>query len=87
MEIALLQLNLPSCVARQLLFQVVMIQGHPTTASSQFCTLSRVLLDLYKCILSGAIKFVFVRSSYGNLSLFEIKKGFTIIFPKMLDAI
>ena len=63
MEIALLQLHLPSCVARQLLCQVVMIQGHATTASSQFCTLSRVLLDLYKCILSGAIKFVFVRSS------------------------
>ena len=62
-EIALLQLHLPSCVARQLLCQEVMIQGHPTTASSQFCTLSRVLLDLYKCILSGAIKFVFVRSS------------------------
>ena len=34
--------------------------------------LSRVLLDLQECILSGAIKFVSVRSSQGNLSLFEI---------------
>ena len=32
-------------------------QGHPTTVSI------RVLLDLEKCILSGAIKFVPVRSS------------------------
>ena len=82
MEIALLQLHLPSCVARQLLCQVVMIQGHATTASSQFCTLSRVLLDLYKCILSGAIKFVFVRSSYGNLSLFEIERASLLFFRK-----
>ena len=82
MEIALLQLNLPSCVARQLLCQVVMIQGHPTTASSQFCTLFRVLLDLYKCILSGAIKFVFVRSSYGNLSLFEIERASLLFLRK-----
>ena len=28
--------------------------------------LPRVLLDIYKCILSGAIKFVSVRSSWGN---------------------
>ena len=38
--------------------------------------LSRVLLDLQKCILSGAIKFVSVRSSWGNLSLFEITRAF-----------
>ena len=34
--------------------------------------LFRVLLDLQKCILSGAKKFISVRSSSGNLSLFEI---------------
>ena len=34
--------------------------------------LPRVLLDLQKCILSGAIKFGSVLSSQGNLSLFEI---------------
>ena len=35
----------------------------------------RVLLDLQKCILSGAIKFVSVRSSQGNLSLLEITRA------------
>ena len=37
-----------------------------------FFRLSRVLLDLYKCIPSSAIQFVFVWSSWENLSLFEI---------------
>ena len=36
--------------------------------------LSRVLLDLQKCILSGATKFLSVRSSQGNLSLFAITR-------------
>ena len=35
----------------------------------------RVLLDLQKCILSGAIKFGSVRSSQGNLSLSEITRA------------
>ena len=43
-------------------------QGYPTTLSSsihwkQFFRLSRVLLDIYKWILKGAIKFVSVRLS------------------------
>ena len=37
--------------------------------------LSRALLDIYKCILRGARKFVSVRSSQGNLSLFEITRA------------
>ena len=49
--------------------------------------LSSVLSNLQKCILSGAIKVVSVRSSQGNLNLFEITQGLSIIFPKILDAI
>ena len=37
--------------------------------------LTRVLLDLQKCILRDAANFVPVRSSWGNLSLFEIALG------------
>ena len=44
--------------------------------------LSRVLLDLQKCILSGATKFLSVRSSQGNLRSFRNYKGFGIIFPR-----
>jgi len=47
--------------------------------------LFKVFLDLYKCILRGAAKFV--QSSWGNLSLFENYKGVSNIFPKILDAI
>ena len=36
-----------------------------------FMLSNRVLFDLQKCILSCARKFVSVRTSYGNLSLFE----------------
>ena len=49
--------------------------------------LSSVLSNLQKCILSGAIKVVSVRSSQGNLNLFEITQGLSIIFPKIFDAI
>ena len=45
-------------------------QGHPTTVSSKIRVntfrLCKVLLDLQKCILSGATKFFSVRSSWGN---------------------
>ena len=44
--------------------------------------LSRVPLDLYKYILSGAIKLVPVRSSQGNLSLFEIARGSVLFSQK-----
>ena len=49
--------------------------------------LSSALSNLQKCILSGAIKVVSVRSSQGNLNLFEITYGLSMIFPKILDAI
>ena len=52
--------------------------------------LSRELLDLYEYIVIGAIKFISVRPSSGNLSLLVRNyKGFSycIIFPKILDAI
>ena len=52
--------------------------------------LSREFLDLYEYFLIGAIKFISVRSSPGNLSLLVRNyKGFSycIIFPKILDAI
>ena len=39
-------------------------------------------------MLSDAVKFVSVRSSLGNLSLFEITyKGLSIIYPKISDEI
>ena len=44
----------------------------------------RVLLDLQKCILSGAIKFVSVRSSQGNLSLFEITRA-SVLFSRQFQ--
>ena len=55
-------------------------------------TLSRVFLDLQKCILSGAIKFVSVRSSQRNLSmsLFEITRAsvlFSLKFQTQLSAL
>ena len=37
--------------------------------------LSRILLDLQKCILSGVVEFVSDWSSQGNLSLFEITRA------------
>ena len=43
--------------------------------------LSRLLLDLQKYILSGTIKFVSVRSSQGNFSLFEITRT-SVFFPE-----
>ena len=54
--------------------------------------LSRVFLDLQKCILSGTIKFVSVRSSQRNLSmsLFEITRAsvlFSLKFQTQLSAL
>ena len=68
------------------------VQGHQRrfllNALKSLFRLSRVLLDLYKCVLSSAIKFVSVPSSVGNLRLFEItSQGFSVIFPTILDAI
>ena len=48
--------------------------------------LARVLLDLYKCIPRGSIGCI--RSvMLGELESFRNKKGLSIIFPKILDAI
>ena len=44
--------------------------------------LSRVLLDLQISILSGATKFLSVRSSQGNSSHFEITRGSVSFFRK-----
>ena len=44
--------------------------------------LSWVLLDLWKCIPSRASKFLSVRSSLGNLSLFEITRVSVLFFRK-----
>ena len=46
--------------------------------------LPRVLsiLDVYECILSIAIKFVSVRSSWGNLSPFEITRALVLFSRK-----
>ena len=44
--------------------------------------LSSVLLGLHKCILSCAIQFVYVRSSLGNLSLFEIARA-SVLFSRI----
>ena len=49
--------------------------------------LSRVLLDLKKCTLSGTIKFLSVWSSLANLRSFQNYEGFSIIFRKILDVI
>ena len=43
--------------------------------------LSRVLLDPQKSIINGAVKFVSVRSSQGNLSLFEITRA-SVLFSR-----
>ena len=43
--------------------------------------LSRALLDIQRCILSGAINFATVRSSQGILSLFEITRA-SVLFSR-----
>ena len=48
--------------------------------------LSRILLDLKKCILSGTIKFLSVWLSLANLRSFRNYKGFSIILRKVLDV-
>ena len=72
-------------------FHVLQLSGEPkdgfllNTLKTLF-RLSRVLLDLQKSILSGSVKFVSVRSSQGNLSLFEITRASDqYYFPKILD--
>ena len=47
--------------------------------------LSRALLDIQKCILSSAIKFVSFRSYQGNLSLFEITGTLVFIFSRQFQ--
>ena len=47
--------------------------------------LSRALLDIQKCILSSAIKFVSVRSYQGNLSLFEITRALLFVFSRQFQ--
>ena len=50
--------------------------------------LARVLVDIYKCILSGAIyKICACSFILGEYEPFMDYKGFSIIFPKILDAI
>ena len=71
--------------------QVVYLRGTPNdgfllNALKTLLRLSRVLSDLQECILSGAIKFVSVRSSKDNLSLFETTRA-SYYFPENLDAI
>ena len=72
-------------------FHVLQLSGEPkdgfllNTLKTLF-RLSRVLLDLQKSFLSGSVKFVSVRSSQGNLSLFEITRASDqYYFPKILD--
>ena len=47
--------------------------------------LSRALLDIQKCILSSAIKFVSFRTYQGNLSLFEITGALVFIFSRQFQ--
>ena len=71
------------------MFLLVVLPGAPNDAGFLLVDALKALLgypDLQKYILSGAIKFVSVRSSSGNLSLRNYK-GFNILFPKNLDAI
>ena len=89
-------LQLASLIKQSLLskmnrFHVLQLSGEPNdgfllnTLKTLF-RLSRVLLDLQKSILSGSVKFVSVRSSQGNLSLFEITRASDqYYFPKTLD--
>ena len=55
------------------------------------CTLSNAFRSLLKCILCGAVKYVSIRSSkviLGGLKAFRNHKlGFSVIFPKILDAV
>ena len=52
----------------------------PNAVKKRF-RLSRVILDLYKCILSGAIKFYLFGRPRRNLSLFEITKA-SVLFSR-----
>ena len=56
--------------------------GFLLNALKTLLRLSGVLSDLQKCILSGAIKFVSVRSPQSNLSLFEITRASVLFSPK-----
>ena len=57
----------------------------PLNALKKHFRLSRVLSALWKCILSSAIKFVSVRSSQGNLSLFEITRA-SVLFSRKFQT-
>ena len=67
-------------------------QDYATTVSfnkalKSLFRLFRVLLDLQKSILSGAIKFCICLVTLGKLEAFRNFEIFNIIFPKILDAI
>ena len=47
----------------------------PKYVENTIQAIQKLLLDLWKCIRSGATKFLSVRSSQGNLSLFEITRA------------
>ena len=55
--------------------------GFPSNTLKTLLRLSRVLLDLQKCILSGTIKIVSLRSSEGNFSLFKITRA-SVLFSR-----
>ena len=56
--------------------------------SKSLFRLSRVqLLNLKKCIINGAVKFVSVWSILGELEAFRNCKGLSVILSKSLDAI
>ena len=56
--------------------------GFPLNTFKTLFRLSRILLDLQKCILSGFVEFVSDWSSQGNLSLFEITRASVLFSQK-----
>ena len=69
-----------------------MRQGHPTNVSSNtlktLLAIHKVLLALYKCILSVPVKFVSQCSAIlGELVSFRNYEEISIIFSKIFDAI
>ena len=63
-------------------------QGHPTTVSlapkyiDKTFWLSKALLDLYKCILSGAIKIFIFSIIPGERESFQITRASVCYFPE-----
>ena len=54
----------------------------PKYVENTIQAIQKLLLDLWKCIRCGATKFLSVRSSQGNLSLFEITRASVLFFRK-----